>query len=448
MRALAEDISVEPIDEVDGKKKRRTMYENMQRSSALFQSKLTKANDQKAAEKAQQQQAQQAKDDDSLDFSSEFTNQDSNLSSGDQKSDVIANWEDILDDDDWLSEEEEDEDGEGSEGGKSGEEYDEGDSSEPAADGPPEEWKPPPKKGGFFNSSFGKTSASAPLTEKSEKTEEKPAKVEGFEWGAVGKKKPVLPPRKSPPQESATPEPVRQGGTVPLSATRRGGWQESTPTVIPRARPVCKMLPVRGQLEQVEDSLVRAARLLIATPEDEPGYEECIRLLGRFGLGAIRICSKAKIKIHILDELGFTEFDELVEMGLDPEEFPVDGAYLVKSKVCLVDRRCLTEKPRFFHPALYYFAHALDHAQGGDDFSSRKAAAVLACFESSASGYNGADFVDELAATDPVRYFARAVSIYLGRDDCDDPIWTHQDLFDFDRSMYDYLQYLFARFAV
>ena len=448
MPDFEELVCVDPIEEVDGKKKRRTMYENMQRSSALFQSKISKSNENKTAEKAQQQQAQQVNDD-SLDFSSEFTDQESNLSSSDHKSDAISNWEDILDDDDWLNEDEDEDEGDGSPDGSFDEEYEEDDG--PSAEEPPEEWKPPPKKAGFFNSSFGAPSAQAPV--KKPEAESVPPKVEkklGFEWGPVDTKKtvPGAPAQKAPPLESADPEPVKQGGAVPLSATRRGGWQASTPTVIPRARPMGKILPPRGQLEQVEDAVVRAARLLIATPEDEPGYEECIRLLSRFGLGAIRICSKAKIKVHILDEAAFTRFDELVEMGLDPEDFPVDGAYLVKSKNCLIDRRCLTEKPKFFHPALYYFAHALDHAQGGEDFSSRKAAAVLACYESSASGYNGADFVDELAATDAVRYFARSVSIYLGRDDCDDPIWTHQDLFDFDRSMYDYLEYLFARFAV
>ena len=60
---------------------------------------------------------------------------------------------------------------------------------------------------------------------------------------------------------------------------------------------------------------------------------------------------------------------------------------------------------------------------------------------------HGFDFVDELAAADPVRYFARSVSVYLGKDDCSEPLWSHQDLYDFDRSMYNYLQYLFARLA-
>ena len=451
MLFFEESDAVDPIDEIDGKKKRRTMLENMQRSSSLFQSKMSKSSENKAAEKAQEQVRQSS--DDSTQFSSEFTNQDTNLNSG--QNDLITNWEDILEDDDWLTDEGEDEDPE--EGGSEcdDEEWEDEEDQDPFAQTPPPEWKPAVKKseksgGGFFNSSFGRP-APPPAPKKAEEPEVEEAKAEkklGFEWGPVQTRKPDSANPETPPIESAEPEPVKQSGFVPFSATRKGGWQSSTPPAVsPRIRPVGKVLPPRGQLQEVDDALVRAAQLLIATPEDEPGYEECIRLLGRFGLGAIRICNKAKVKIHILDETGFSQFQELVEMGLDPEEFPVDGAYLVKSRVCLIARRCLTEKPRFFHPALYYFAHALDHAQGGDDFSSRKAAAVVACFESSASGYNGADFVDELAATDPVRYFARAVAIYLGRDDCDEPIWTHQDLFDFDRSMYDYLQYLFGRFS-
>ena len=423
------------------------MLENMQRSSSLFQSKVSKSSENKAAEKAQEQVRQSA--DDSTDFSSEFTQQDTNLNSG--QNDLITNWEDILEDDDWLTEEDEDDEEGGEERGYDDEDWDEDEEDQPLAETPPSEWKPPPKKGGgFFNSSFGKPPVSPPAAKKEEpKVEEATTEKKlGFEWGPVQGRKPDSPSPSTPPLESAEPEPVKQSGFVPFSATRKGGWQSSTPpSVSPRIRPIGKVLPPRGQLQEVDDAVVRAAPPLAAAPQDQPGYEECIRLLGRLGLGAIRICNKAKVRIHILDENGFAQYPELVEMGLEPEEFPVDGAYLVKSRSCLIARGSLTEKPKFFHPALYYFAHALDHAQGGDDFSSRKAAAVVACFESSASGYNGADFVDELAATDPVRYFARSVAIYLGRDDCDEPIWTHQDLYDFDRSMHDYLQYLFGRFS-
>ena len=425
------------IEEIDGKKKRRVMLENMQRSSALFQSKMQKTQG-KTPEEAKLAEPPPAKADDTADFSAEFTNQDANLSS-DGKADILKNWEDIIEDDDWLKDEEKEGDEEQSEGKEQGEERVQED--EPTAEQiPPADWKKQPVKGGgFFNSAFGAASPSKPTeAPESKKVEEKL----GFEWGPVEQKKASS---SSPTTQSA---PLEKAVPVALPPTKWLGLPSAV-SESDRQRPLgASLLPARGQLQQVDSSIVSAARLLVMSPEDEPGYEECIRLLSLFGLGALRLCGRAKVKVHILDEAHFRTFPELAEMGLPPESHPVDGAYLVKSKTCLIDRRCLTEKPKFFHPALYYFAHALDHAQGGDDFSSRKATAVRACFEASCNGYEGRDFVDELAATDPVRYFARSVSIYLGRDDCDSPIWTHQDLYDLDRSMYDYLEYLFARFAL
>jgi hypothetical protein len=198
-------------------------------------------------------------------------------------------------------------------------------------------------------------------------------------------------------------------------------------------------------MEPLEPTVVQLARRLIMNAPGEAGYQECVRLLARFGAGALRMCSREKVKIEILDESDFASHEALLELGLPPEQMPCDGAYLMRRRLVLVDRRCLLGKPRYFHPALYYFAHAFDHAQGGETFSSQRAAAVVACFEASTRAHNGFDFVDELAAADPVRYFARSVAVYLGRDDCSEPLWSSQDLHDFDRSMHDYLQYLFAR---
>ena len=212
----------------------------------------------------------------------------------------------------------------------------------------------------------------------------------------------------------------------------------------PRPAPQIILSP-SGQAAEIDPNLAQLARNLIKNAAQESGYEECIRLLSRFGAGALRLCAREKVRVEILDEEGFGGHHALRSLGLKAEEIPTDGAYVVEARLVLVDRRGLVAKPRFFHPALYYFAHAYDHAQGGETFSSRKAAAVVACFETSTRAHSGFDFVDELAAADPVRYFARSVAVYLGRDDCTDPLWSHQDLFDFDRPMYDYLQYLFAR---
>lgn len=234
---------------------------------------------------------------------------------------------------------------------------------------------------------------------------------------------------------------------TPPPATPPAPPPQSAPVAIPRRlRPAPEApLPSAGQLAQLDPNLAQLARNLILNPPQEEGYEECVRLLSRFGAGALRMCSKEKVRVEILDEEAFGSHSALLALGLGQDDIPSDGAYVIERHLVLVDRRSLVAKPRYFHPALYYFAHAFDHAQGGETFSSRKAAAVVACFEASTRAYNGFDFVDELAAADPVRYFARSVAVYLGRDDCSDPLWSHQDLFDFDRPMYDYLQYLFAR---
>lgn len=451
---------MEPIEESEASK-RRTRLENAQRTAAYFRTSAAKERKDAATEAAREKPAPEESTD-SLDFSSEFTDQDTGMSGAAGE----LNW-DALIEDDWLDEDEEDEEGDGEdeEGGHQGEQsqhdsQQDQEDEEPATPAPKSgfgAWKPP------ANTGFKKWAPAQSSTGAAPLPVEKPSveKQLGFEWGAVQKKEekpepdgPALdldgeageasesrtfnpPPKQLPPRKSEL-----AAGVIPAH-------QNPATYVAPRPRPERVLeLPVQGRLEGVDQRLVSAARLLVTNEETDAGYEECVRLLTRFGLGALRLCSRQKVRVVIIDEEDFPTRPELTELGLENEELPVDGAYVVKSRTCLIDRRCLLEKPRFFHPALYYFSHALDHAQGGDVFSSRKAAAVRACFEASTEGLNGCDFVDELAAADPVRYFARSVAIYLGRDDCLEPIWTNEDLRDFDRSMFDYLEYLFARFAV
>lgn len=455
---------MEPIEEIDSKK-RRTRIENAQRSAAHFRTSAAKERKQSASE-ARVDKGPQA-DSDSLEFSSEFTSQDSGLS-GDTGTADTLDWQQLIEDDDWLSDTSDEE--EGGEGQQEPEPESEEELEEEPEDSHQEAAAPAARPGfGTFKSTGSGLKAWSPKSVPGAQTQpggqSKPAveKQLGFEWGAVQKsqekpKDDSGPAIKLDKPAAETAEPVRAFNPPPkklpprkseLAAGVLPAHQDPARYVPPRPRPEPQMpLPPTGRLEGVEQRVLGAARLLITTPEGAPGYEECLRLLCRFGLGALRLCSRQKVKVAIIDEQDFPVRPELQEFDLEKEELPVDGAYIVSSRTCLIDRRCLLEKPRFFHPALYYFSHALDHAQGGEVFSSRKAAAVLACFEASTEGYNGCDFVDELAAADPIRYFARSVSIYLGRDDVLEPIWDHQDLRHFDKSMFDYLEYLFARFAV
>lgn len=431
-----------------------------------------RANAQRSAQRAaQQRQAPEITPDDvppkdseadKLDFSSEFSTGDMGLNSQGGSAELLA-WKREIEEEDEERRRDDDDDEDAQEwaGGGWGQKQPDGD-GEPAAeeespdgpedDGPDVTIIPAPRN--YVPSSVRPVvpnlmpppAASNPTLpqapQKTEPTAPKPASpdlesAQSF-WGSA--------PPAAPPTAPAVPSDQAPQPTVPLALDRAQATPPAAYALPERVRPAPQVeLPVSGQMAAVDPTLAQLAGKLIANPADQPGYEECVRLLSRFGAGALRMCGREKVRVEILDEADFASHPGLRSLGLSPEEIPSDGAYLIGSRQVLVHRRCLTGRPRFFHPALYYFAHAFDHAQGGETFSSRKAAAVIACYEASTRAYNGFDFVDELAAADPVRYFARSVAVYLGRDDCDDPLWSHQDLFDFDRSMYDYLQYLFAR---
>lgn len=419
-----------------------------------------RANAQRAAQKAKQQAADDVKaesatkeregaETDSLDFSSEFSSPDMGLSDQGGFTKML-DWKNTIEEEDEEKKRGDDEEEENAEewrSGSWGDKESEGDQEQDRSaeseqedgveKGADTEEVPKP-----FLRPVGQSPILPPLPQQQSP---KPAT-------------PVAPPAGPPVAvvaDASTEQPLGlswlkqpASGTPTGEPTRRPA--NVAPVVLPeRARPEAQFaLPKAGQLAQIEPVVAEAAKRLIVNAAGEEGYEECVRLLSRFGLGALRMCARAKVSVEILDEEGFASHPNLLELGLSAQETPSDGAYLVERRLVLIDRRSLTGQPRFFHPALYYFAHAFDHAQGGETFSSRKAAAVVACFESSVRAMNGFDFVDELAAADPVRYFARSVAVYLGKDDCSDPLWSHQDLFDFDRSMYDYLQYLFSRLKV
>lgn len=411
-----------------------------------------RANAQRAAQKAKQRSADQVNtealppepegtDSDSLDFSSEFSNPDMGLSDEGGFTKMLDWKTAIEEEEEEKSRREDDEEGEPEEWRSGGwgekEESEEQEAPPSAAD---DDESPPP------------ADEAKPLLRPIGQSPILPSKAAEGSASAQAPAKPQTPPTPPPVAvmaDASTEQPLGVSWLTssPSSAEPVHRPANLAPVELPaRLRPQAQFaLPPSGQLSGLEPRLAEAARRLITNPPHEPGYEECVRLLARFGLGALSMCGRAKVRVEILDEAGFAAHPDLLALGLRPEETPSDGAYLVAERKVLIDRRSLTGQPRFFHPALYYFAHAFDHAQGGETFSSRKAAAVVACYESSVRALNGFDFIDELAAADPVRYFARSVAVYLGKDDCSDPLWSHQDLFDFDRSMYDYLQYLFSR---
>lgn len=187
----------------------------------------------------------------------------------------------------------------------------------------------------------------------------------------------------------------------------------------------------------VADLLTR----LIVGDVSTQAYRRLQHILGRFGAGVLRTCLDQKSRVFLLPKgEGLSSHPLVASSGMDDARGAV---YLTASRSCVVEEELLYTAPFGFHPVLYYFAHAFDHALGGEDFASVRSPAVGASFQACQQG--GHQFADLLAATSPVHYFAQAVESYLNDNDCYEPLWTRADLYDFDRSMYEYVDYLFKR---
>lgn len=198
-------------------------------------------------------------------------------------------------------------------------------------------------------------------------------------------------------------------------------------------------------LPELSPSLASLTSRLISGDTTRPSYRRLEHYLARFGLGVLRSAVQEKIKVVLLGPDESLMSHALVQALFDEEE-PVEGAlYLPDKHTLLLEETCVNRVPRGFNPVVFYFAHAFDHILGDEGYASVKSAAVMASYQSCQQRLAGHRFADELAGISPMHYFAQAVESYLSEDDCLDPLWTRDDLYDFDRSMYDYVDYLFHR---
>lgn len=195
--------------------------------------------------------------------------------------------------------------------------------------------------------------------------------------------------------------------------------------------------------EFLEPNLVELTNRLIQAPDEHPGRRPLQILLSRFGAGVLRLVHREKVKVVLMPAEETLMHDEQVREAFQSTA-PTGACYLPHHRKVVVETRCLLARPKHFHPVLYYFAHAFDHALGDEGFASF-GSAVKANFQACQEGFNGQDFADSLAEFSPVRYFAQAVEAYLNTNDCSEALWSRNDLYDFDRSMYQYIEYLFRR---
>ncbi|MBS2034938.1 hypothetical protein JST97_08115 [bacterium] len=177
---------------------------------------------------------------------------------------------------------------------------------------------------------------------------------------------------------------------------------------------------------------------LVTGDSSQPGYRKLNQLLSRFGRRVLQQCIEAHAKVYLLPPgEPLLAHPMLANCGFADLQ---GAAYLPDQRLCLVEDDCVAQAPRGFHPVFYYFAHLWDHAMGGENFASSKSAAVKASYQVCQEG--GHRFGDLMSSHSPAHYFAQAVESYLAENDCFEPLWTRQDLYDFDRSIYDYIEYL------
>ena len=222
-------------------------------------------------------------------------------------------------------------------------------------------------------------------------------------------------------------------------------FHEAVPEVVElsgrtsKSKREAEALKIPQELEKVLDQLI----VCQAAPE----AAEALRLvLSRFGKGILDACMRDGLKVKLLPHQELKKAVCEVDSSLQKHEIG-QGAYLAKERVCLIAEElfCQTNQEDSiygFHPALYYFGMAWDHALGEGNFASLQSPVIKANAQACQTGLEGHCAPDPMSCSDPVNYFAQAVEAYFSANDCSEALWSREDLYDFDRLMYDYLEYL------
>jgi hypothetical protein len=128
--------------------------------------------------------------------------------------------------------------------------------------------------------------------------------------------------------------------------------------------------------------------------------------------------------------------------------------YFPADKLMVIGEEIVEEGNPLIRIPVLYFAHVFDHSLGDQGFASEKSPAVLASYKACLNREPGHLFIDSYSAASPVHYFAQTVEAFLtaphgqltgGYDDRHSFLCTKEELYDIDRSMYAYIEYLFRQ---
>jgi len=184
-------------------------------------------------------------------------------------------------------------------------------------------------------------------------------------------------------------------------------------------------------------------------------YKKLCRELKIFGIGVLEACRKNNERVLLLPmDKSLADYSALLSKDYDNSINDLRYGYLPGESLMIIgEETILNGNPRINIPVLY-FAYSFDHTLGDDGFSSEESPAVLSNFDSCTSRENGHLFIDSYSSFSPTHYFAQSIEAFLTAPhgqlignftSLEDPICTKEELYDADRSMYVYLEYLFQQ---
>ncbi|GEM_PF-2166570 len=193
------------------------------------------------------------------------------------------------------------------------------------------------------------------------------------------------------------------------------------------------------------DEDIRISQLLddiMAAPVNEETKVKMCELLTPFGVRVMRLFREFSSRILVLAR------DQNLSTFLPSHFFHSSldtcrAAYIPELKMCVFAEEHIDESDMPFISPRFYYAVAFDNALGKDDFASLKSAAVLSNYKSCLEGEPGHQFVDRFSSLSPVHYFAQAVESYLNEEKKEHLLCCREELYDSDRSMFLYVEYLF-----
>ncbi|MFP4498630.1 MAG: hypothetical protein ACLFQV_10500 [Vulcanimicrobiota bacterium] len=194
---------------------------------------------------------------------------------------------------------------------------------------------------------------------------------------------------------------------------------------------------------------------LVVKEEENSSFEMLTDYLKLFGLGVLETCVENDERLLLIPRNGkLGDYPGLLKQKYDPSVKNMRWGYLPLEKMVFIAEEVLTNiDPKVKVPILY-FAFSFDHALGSEGFASEKSPAVLSNYNACKNREPGHQFLDSFSALSPIHYFAQSVEAYLsGFEPGVNAITARnfrgfnprEHLYDVDRAMHSYLEYLFKR---